>query len=404
MRQMSARDDKLLSRLAMLMVKHPLASVLRTRGCGEFASVRPLTVVIVGNTPYIVSAVIDSLPADFPYFLVGHRNIAFLRRSKRCLQYFVNDLALEEDNKADFIQTIERLGSGTNSSMLLIPVDDSANRILHSTRGRLDVSYYPMPDSNSFEMLNDKWRFHQYCSKLGARVPTAIRLNNKAEIGFDDVCARVGLPFVLKPTNKSNCVGFRIIHSKKQFNETILSNRTYNFSPLIAQTFIPGIDIDISILANGGHVQNFAVQIIKENMICFVQNEKLVKFAEAIVRDLCYTGVIHIDARLHDVSEEVFLIEANPRFWASLAEATVSGLNFVRAGICTVLDSQRSDPTTIYDVRAPSVRQMLAEIATGRRNYLQLSPQQRYRVNCGARTLIKALLHLPLAYLIPPLV
>src|SRR4029077_20921094 len=104
---------------------------------------------------------------------------------------------------------------------------------------------------------------------------------------------------------------------------------------LVAQTFIPGTDIDISVFANGGHIKNFAIQIKKEKMLCFVQNEQLVKFAEAIVRDRCYTGVIHIDARLRDGSEEVFLVEANPRFWGSLSAATECGLNFVRAGIYT---------------------------------------------------------------------
>jgi glutathione synthase/RimK-type ligase-like ATP-grasp enzyme len=80
-------------------------------------------------------------------------------------------------------------------------------------------------------------------SKLGVPVPKAIWLNDKAEIDFDYVGARVGLPFVLKPTNKSDSLGFRIIRSKDQLHKIILSNRKYNFSPLIAQTFIPGVDI-----------------------------------------------------------------------------------------------------------------------------------------------------------------
>jgi predicted ATP-grasp superfamily ATP-dependent carboligase len=362
---------------------------------GEFASVCDLNIVVVADTPYVASAVTDSLPAELPYFLVGHRNIAFLRRSKRCQQYFVNDLSLEEDNKADFVRTIERLGS-TNSNIFLIPADDSANRIVHSTFDRLGAHFYPMPDSCSFEMLSDKWRFHQYCSKLGVPVPRAIRLNDKAEIDFDYVCARVGLPFVLKPTNKSDNLGFRIIRSKEQLHKIILSNRKYNFSPLIAQTFIPGVDIDISVLANGGHIKNFAVQIKKEKMLCFVQNEELVKFTEVIIRDLCYTGVIHFDARLHDVSEEIVFVEANARFWASLGEATVCGLNFVRAGIYTRMGLESPDPATIYNVSAPSIKRMLAEIAAGRRSYLQLSPHQRFRVKHALLNSILTLLHLPM--------
>jgi hypothetical protein len=88
---------------------------------GEFASVCDLNVVVIADTPYIASALTDSLPAELPYFLVGHRNIAFLRRSKRCRQYFANDLSLEEGNKADFVQTIEQLGS-TNSNIFLLTI------------------------------------------------------------------------------------------------------------------------------------------------------------------------------------------------------------------------------------------------------------------------------------------
>src|SRR5262249_966896 len=200
---------------------------------------------------------------ELPYFLVGHRSIAFLRRSKRCRQYFMNDLSLEENNKTDFVRTIERLGSA-NPNIFLIPVDDSASPIVHSTLHRLRPSTYPMADSSSFEMLNDKWRFHQYCSELGIRVPKAMRLNNKTEIDFDHVSATVGLPFVLKPTNKCNSLGVHVICSKEKLHKEILSNRKYNFSPLIAQSFIPGVDIDISVFADSGHIKHFAVQIRKE--------------------------------------------------------------------------------------------------------------------------------------------
>ena len=355
---------------------------------------RDLTVVIISDTPFIAPAVIDSLPAELPYFLVGHRNIAFLRRSNRCRQYFENDLSLEERNKADFIQTIERLGS-TNANLFLIPVDDSANRIVHSTFDHLRAGFYPIPDSSSFELLNDKWKFHQYCTKLGVPTPNTVYMNDKAQIDFDYLSATVGLPFILKPTNKSNSLGVRIIRSKEQLDEEILSNRKYNFFPLIAQTFIHGVDVDISVLADHGHIEHFAVQIKKEKTLCFVQNDKFVKFTETLVRNLCYTGVIHIDARLDETSKEIFLVEANPRFWGSVGEATLCGLNFVRAGICIYLGCKSPDPTTISGVGAPSVRRVLFEIAMGRKTYQQLPQQQRLRIKRVMRSSIQALVHLP---------
>jgi predicted ATP-grasp superfamily ATP-dependent carboligase len=358
----------------------------------EFASACGLTVVVVANTPYLAAPVIDSLPTELPYDLVGRRDILILRHSKRFLQYFHNDLSLEENNKADFVRTIRGLVC-TNSNVFLIPVDDSAIRIVNSTFDQLGASCYPIPQSSSFEMLNDKWRFSQYCSKLGVRVPTAIRLTDKAEVDFDYVSATFGLPFVIKPTNKSDSQGLCVVCSKKQLHKEILSNRKYNFSPLIAQTFIPGVDIDISILADRGYIKHFAVQIRNERMLCFVQNEELVKFTEVLVRDLCYTGVIHFDARLHDASQEVFLVEANPRFWGSMGEATLGGLNFVRAGMYAFLGSESADPTTIFDVTVQSVRvrSLLYEIAMGRRSHLQLSQRQRLRIRDAIRSPLHSL-------------
>jgi len=347
----------------------------------------------VADTSSIAAAVIDSLPDELTYFLVGPRTIAFLRRSTRCREYFVNDLSLEEQNKTDFVRTIERLGSA-NSNLFLIPVDDSANRILHATFDRLGANSYPMPDSSSFETLNDKWQFHRHCSKLGVQVPKAIRLKDKAEIDFEYLCATVGLPFVLKPTNKSDGLGVQVIHSEENLREEILSYRKYDFSPLIAQSFIPGIDIDISALVDRGRIKKFAVQTRKKDALYFVQNEELVKLTEILVRELRYTGVIHIDARLHDTSEEIFLIEANPRFWASLAEATAGGLNFVRAGIYASLGLESSDPTTISDVSVPSTRRILAEIVTFKRSYLQLNPVERRRLQRGVRIYTRRALHL----------
>lgn len=349
----------------------------------------------MGDTSAIASAVIDSLPDELPYFLVGSKSIAFLRHSIRCRAYFVNELSLEEDSKTDFVRTIERLRSA-NSSIFLIPVDDSANRIIYSTLDRLKASSYPMPDSGSFELLNDKWQFYRHCSKLGVQVPRTIRLNHKAEIDFEYLRATVGLPFVLKPTNKSNSLGVQVIRSNENLREKVLSRREYDFYPLIAQTFIPGIDIDISALVDRGHIQKFAIQTRKKDKLCFVENGELIKLTEIVVRELCYTGVIHIDARLHDTSKEIFLIEANPRFWGSLVEATSGGLNFVRAGIYTSMGLESPDPTTISDVSVPSTKRILAEIVTFRRSYSRLDQLERLRLRRWMRNCFRRALHLDL--------
>jgi hypothetical protein len=142
----------------------------------------------VGDTPSIAAAVIDSLPDGLPYLLVS-QTCPVPSALDKMRGYFVNDLSLGEHDKTDFVLTIERLRS-LNSRIFLIPVDDSAYRIVHSTLHRLGVSLYPMPDSGSFE----KWQFHWHFSKLGVRVPKASWLKHKAKIDFERLCSMLGLP------------------------------------------------------------------------------------------------------------------------------------------------------------------------------------------------------------------
>ncbi|MDA9409903.1 hypothetical protein XH80_25105 [Bradyrhizobium sp. CCBAU 45384] len=314
-----------------------------------------------------------------PYVLVGPKSIAFLRRSKNCQEYVPNDLVLDECSKTEFVLTIERLRS-TNAKVFVIPVDDSANRIVYSISHCLGASTYPIPDSASFEMLNDKRQFHRLCSTLGVRVPKSVYLRDKAEIDFGSFRAMLGLPFVVKPTNKSNSLGFQVIRSREDLHKHVLSPRKYDFSPLLAQSFIPGVDVDLSALIDRGRIRKFAIQTRKRDALCFVRNEELVMFTEIIARKLCYTGVIHLDARLHSASGEIFMIEANPRFWGSLAEATSAGLNFVRAGIYASMGLEGPDPTTISDIRVPSIPRMLTEMLTFKRSYSRLNTLERLRL------------------------
>jgi hypothetical protein len=352
-----------------------------------------LTIIVIADTPFIAGAIIDSLPNKLPYFLVGPRTIAFLRRSTSCLGYFANDLSLSEQNKAEFSKTIQGLNR-VSPKIFLIPADDSACRIVGATIGRFGGNAYPMPDRATFETLNDKWQFYFRCRQLGVRVPKTIRFADKTLIDFEHVCTSIGLPFILKPTNKSYSLGVQLINSKAELQKKVLSSLEYQFAPLIAQSFIPGLDIDISALADRGHIQNYAIQIREKGALSFVQNEALFKLTEVIVRKHHYTGVIHIDARIHEKSGEVFLVEANPRFWASLASATSAGLNFVRAGIFTSMGLENLEPITISNVSIPSTGKVLAEILTFRRNYLRMQPIERLRLKRGMRSYFRSALHL----------
>ena len=151
-------------------------------------------------------------------------------------------------------------------------------------------------------------------------MPHTILLGDKADIDFELVCSTVGLPFVLKPTNRSDGLGVQVIRSKENLQSEVLSQQNYNFAPLVAQSFIPGQDIDMSALVARGRIKHFAIQMRKKDALWFVESAEFVKLTETLVEALSYSGVVHIDARLDSRSGEIFLIEANPRFPGPLSQ------------------------------------------------------------------------------------
>jgi len=66
----------------------------------------------------------------------------------------------------------------------------------------------------------------------------------------------------------------------------------------------------------------------------------------------------------------------------------------VRVIVSASMGHDSPEPSTISDVSMPSIRQMLAELASGRRRYLHMSSQLRLRLKHGMRDWMRARLHI----------
>ena len=56
-----------------------------------------------------------------------------------------------------------------------------------------------------------------------------------------------------------------------------------------------------------------------------VRDERLTRYASAVIRELGWTGVAMVEFKKDD---DYRLLEVNPRFWGSLPLATLAGINF----------------------------------------------------------------------------
>lgn len=288
--------------------------------------------IIVGKSNFVVIALLQAMRSftHAKMLVIGDHETNALRWSGLCEKKLSVCFSGKDD--ARFVDMVNRLALQM-PHIRLIPADCEGIRMINRVRNLLHIRINPMPDAKTLDMFDNKWQFHQFCMRHSLRVPMTRQFGSKKEIDFDAIVDILGLPFVLKPVDQAGSLGVQIITSKKNFESSILNNDKYNFSPLIVQRYIQGTDIDLSLLAIDGKLSALAIQQISGSTVRFVPNAYLENVAERICSESRYNGVMHIDARIEKLTGRVFLIESNPRFWASVTASVWCGLNFAAESI-----------------------------------------------------------------------
>lgn len=240
------------------------------------------------------------------------------------------------------------------SADIILPSDIVSTRLLAAIADRLPAPSCALPDPACFDRLNDKLLFYNFCNEHDVPVPQTWLFDDAAQLREALAMGRVPLPIIVKPHNSMGGRGILpiIIESDISYLEKIL------YTPVLAQTYLIGEGIDISVLAHHGRIVAYAIQRNLPEKISFVQHDKLLEQAAAIVSASNFHGIAHFDAIDDKSTGEVRMLECNPRFWLSLVWATLSGLNFVELS----LESGRlnpENPRTIANTEVPKGGKLL---------------------------------------------
>jgi hypothetical protein len=312
--------------------------------------------IVLGKCRRVTLAVLQALRSftNGECLTIGGAEISTLRRSILCKRQIIVDM-----NGADDDRFVELMAGITceRPHAILIPVDCDAVRMVNRLRKRLRLGITPIPDTATLDMFDNKWSFHQFCMQAGLAVPATRHLATKTALDYAEIAAELGESFVVKPLDKAGSTGVRTIRSSADYDNLILDDDSYDYGPLIAQRYIDGPDIDISLLALQGRVTALAIQQARDSRIQFVPHAEL----EVITTWLCaisaYNGPMHIDARIETATGKLYLIESNPRFWASLTASVWCGLNFVAESIEQPLGNQVLRLTSgVAPTRHPLIR------------------------------------------------
>jgi len=293
-----------------------------------------MTFVLVGKSVRIALPVLQAVRSlgNHRCVVAGDAETRGLRWSSLCARHLAISFDEEDDHDEEAVRLINGIADD-HPQALLIPFDCDGVRLLNRIASRLRLGWYPVPDLRTMEMLADKWRFHGFCREHELPVPETAWVGTKDDLDFDALEAQLGLPFVVKPIGCSGSLGVCIVRVPDDLRRAIVDNPAYDHGPLIAQRYIEGIDMCVNLLAHHGQLRAVSIQRRGRSWVEFVPNAALEEIAVKISRDSRYHGVMNLDVRVEKGTGAAYLLESNPRMWASLAATVACGLNFIGAGI-----------------------------------------------------------------------
>jgi len=299
-----------------------------------------------------------------------------LRRSSHCDAFF--PLLLEPGPKAaEQLAAIANRIADDHRDTVIVPADVPSCRRVIAARGLLRCATFPAPEEPQLEACNDKWQFYNTCVLHEIQTPKTVFIGNKADASYSRLKDALSLPFLIKPTCERDGAGVVLIGSDDDYRRVILDNTAYRYAPLIGQQYIPGEDVDISLLAFDGLTVCSAVQVRRGSLVRFIECEPLRDAASLLVERIGYTGPLHLDARKHRDTGSIWLIEANPRIWGTINAARWCGLNFIAAGMELACSKQSSEPEFLKDGYYPGLASALTETLFGRSGNTKIGRERR---------------------------
>jgi predicted ATP-grasp superfamily ATP-dependent carboligase len=168
------------------------------------------------------------------------------------------------------------------------------------------------------------------------QIPSPVTmLFKKDNLDFEEALSSFSFPALLKPCNGSGGLGIEKFENEKAFRDYC---KEHIFSEeFILQTFINGYDIDCSILCESGKILAYTIQkgfingrgnFRRAAGLDFINDCSTYNLVTEVVQKLNWSGIAHIDLRFDLDTQQINLIEINPRYWGSLMGSYCSGVNF----------------------------------------------------------------------------
>jgi len=187
---------------------------------------------------------------------------------------------------------------------------------------------YPVPDTSTFDLLNDKSTFISLCQKLEILTPQTEVLSDKQQLLSRIQDGHLKLPLVAKPIDREGSQGVMVLHS----GEALGVAGWLGYEPIMAQEYIRGRDLCAFYFCREGKIELEALYHHGGHFIEFIEHQDISQQCRKIIEATNYNGVVGFDIRQRD-ADYFYFLECNPRFWYNMELAMLAGPNFVEVGV-----------------------------------------------------------------------
>lgn len=251
-----------------------------------------------------------------PYF----NTIPYSRHVKKYIYLTAN-------NEIDKVNKIKEFAKEWKIDIIL-PVKQRGYQLFSKHRAEFNGSpLAPIPKYDDFETVSDKWLLAKWLDKHSFTGP-------KSYSPTEQNLEKLSFPFLIKPRLDTVGIQVKMLHNRTEAMEQI-EKENFVADDFIFQEFIQGEDIDISLLAKEGKIIAYTIQkgLVRESLsfatgIEFVADKQLFEKTEAIIHQLNWSGVAHLDFIYHKESDSYHLLDFNPRMWSTLIGSLYAGVNF----------------------------------------------------------------------------
>jgi len=216
-----------------------------------------------------------------------------------------------------------------NKIDIIIPVDIKSMYMLIPLEKQLPCKLVVHDSLAKLQLLNNKCTFYRWLINHSFPTPQTTCIPSADEID----ARQLSYPLMVKPLEGEGSAGVRRFDTAATLHHYL---NTYTSFPLIAQSFVEGIDMGVSVLADSGTIVAYSVQRHGNNgALLMERNDEAIALVRNMVTALSYTGFAHFDLRCRSSDGTILVLECNPRLWGSIPATYHSGVDMMQCAIQT---------------------------------------------------------------------